>query len=52
MTPGTAYDFNNRWTHAVYNRGNTPRINLMLEYLPDPAWVFPAPAFLGARQSA
>jgi hypothetical protein len=45
MTPGVAYDFNNRWQHAVHNRGDRPRINLMLEYLPDPAWVFPAPVF-------
>ncbi len=43
MTPGTAYDFNNRWTHGVQNRGQTPRINLMLEYLPDPGWIGPAP---------
>lgn len=52
MTPGVAYDFNNRWEHAVHNRGATPRINLMLEYLPDPEWVFPAPLLLqgaGAR---
>jgi len=46
MTPGIAYDFNNRWTHAVHNEGDTPRINLMLEYLPDPAWVFPLPLIL------
>lgn len=46
MTPGVAYDFNNRWQHAVHNRGDTPRINLMLEYLPDPSWVFPAPLML------
>lgn len=46
MTPGVAYDFNNRWTHAVHNEGDNPRINLMLEYLPDPAWVFPAPLML------
>ena len=47
MAPGVAYDFNNRWTHAVANRGRTPRINLMLEYLPAPEWVFPAPVMLG-----
>ncbi len=46
MTPGVAYDFNNRWQHAVHNAGDTPRINLMLEYLPDPEWVFPAPLML------
>jgi hypothetical protein len=46
MTPGVAYDFNNRWQHAVHNRGDVPRINLMLEYLPDPAWVFPLPLML------
>jgi hypothetical protein len=46
MVPGTAYDFNNRWQHAVRNGGDVPRINLMLEYLPDPTWVFPAPLML------
>ena len=46
MTPGVAYDFNNRWQHAVHNAGDTPRINLMLEYLPNPEWVFPAPLML------
>jgi len=46
MTPGTAYDFNNRWRHAVHNDGDVPRINLMLEYLPAPAWIFPAPLML------
>lgn len=46
MTPGVAYDFNNRWQHAVHNRGDTPRINLMLEYITDPSWVFPAPLML------
>ncbi|MGB5210094.1 MAG: aspartyl/asparaginyl beta-hydroxylase domain-containing protein [Gammaproteobacteria bacterium] len=46
MTPGVAYDFNNRWRHAVHNEGEVARINLMLEYLPDPAWVFPAPLML------
>lgn len=46
MTPGVAYDFNNCWQHAVRNEGATPRINLMLEYLPAPAWVFPAPLML------
>lgn len=52
MTPGVAYDFNNRWQHGVENRGNTPRINLMLEYLPDPAWTFPTPVMLGPGRSA
>lgn len=46
MTPGVAYDFNNRWRHGVENLGDSPRINLMLEYLPDPEWVFPAPLLL------
>ena len=46
MTPGVAYDFNNRWQHAVHNAGDTPRINLMLEYLPNPEWVFPVPLML------
>jgi hypothetical protein len=55
MKPGVAYDFNNRWPHGVRNEGSTPRINLMIEYLPDPAWVFPAPVMLGQpghKQSA
>jgi hypothetical protein len=47
MKPGVAYDFNNRWLHGVRNEGSMPRINLMIEYLPDPAWVFPAPVLLG-----
>lgn len=46
MEPGVAYDFNNRWPHGVRNEGATPRINLMVEYLPDPDWVFPAPILL------
>lgn len=45
MTPGTAYDFNNCWTHGVENKGDTHRINLMLEYLPKPQWIGPAPIF-------
>jgi hypothetical protein len=47
MKPGVAYDFNNCWSHAVRNEGPTSRINLMIEYLPDPAWVFPAPVIFG-----
>ncbi len=46
MTPGVVYDFNNCWQHGVENSGDEPRINLMLEYLPDPEWVFPAPQML------
>lgn len=46
MKPGVAYDFNNRWKHAVNNSGEAHRINLMLEYLPAPEWVFPAPLML------
>lgn len=46
MKPGVAYDFNNRWKHAVHNSGEAYRINLMLEYLPAPEWVFPAPLML------
>ncbi len=45
MTPGVAYDFNNRWRHGVDNRGEAHRINLMLEYLPDPDWIYPVPIF-------
>ena len=43
MRPGEIYDFNNCWEHSVQNTGNTPRINLMLEYLPNPDWIDPAP---------
>ena len=46
MTPGVAYDFNNRWQHGVENNSDKPRINLMLEYLPNPEWVFPVPQML------
>jgi len=43
MKPGKAYDFNNKREHGVRNEGGSQRINLMLEYLPDPKWVTPAP---------
>lgn len=47
MSVGRAYDFNNQYEHAVANRGSSHRINLMLEYFPDPDWVTPAPVFFG-----
>ena len=43
MKPGYAYDFNNKKQHGVRNEGDIHRINVMLEYLPDPKWVTPAP---------
>jgi hypothetical protein len=46
MVPGTAYDFNNVWLHKVENKDSKDRINLMLEYLPNPDWVAPAPIFV------
>ncbi len=45
MAPGVAYDFNNCRPHGVENQGDRHRVNLMLEYLPDPEWVFPVPLF-------
>lgn len=44
MTPGRTYDFNNCVPHSVRNLGAEPRVNLMLEYYPNPTWVAPAPA--------
>ncbi|MCM2680855.1 aspartyl/asparaginyl beta-hydroxylase domain-containing protein [Echinimonas agarilytica] len=46
MKQGNIYDFNNRWDHGVQNRGSVDRINLMLEYLPEPEWVYPTPLLL------
>ncbi len=52
MTPGVVYDFNNCWTHGVRNEDDRDRINLMLEYLPNPEWVHPMPiVFDPARQA-
>lgn len=37
MDVGYAYDFNNRWIHSVENNSSSPRINLIIDYLEDPA---------------
>lgn len=37
MTEGLAYDFNNRWLHAVENASDRWRVNLILDYLEDPS---------------
>jgi len=41
MRPGGIYNFNNRVKHGVHNQDFAPRLNLMLEILPDSEWVAP-----------
>lgn len=36
MQVGRAYDFNNRKTHSVRNGSKRPRVNILIDYLPDP----------------
>ncbi|WBV45244.1 aspartyl/asparaginyl beta-hydroxylase domain-containing protein [Pseudoroseomonas cervicalis] len=36
MLKGHAYDFNNRLRHSVRNKGRADRINLFVDYYPDP----------------
>ena len=36
MEPGYAYDFNNRKQHSVRNKSPRPRVNILLDYLPNP----------------
>ena len=36
MKMGRAYDFNNRWQHSVRNKGKRDRINLFIDYYPNP----------------
>lgn len=36
MQVGKAYDFNNRLQHSVRNRSKRRRINILIDYLPDP----------------
>ncbi len=52
MTPGVVYDFNNSWTHGVRNDDERSRINLMLEYLPNPEWVHPMPIVFDPERQA
>jgi hypothetical protein len=37
LSAGVAYDFNNRWLHAVENASDFWRVNLILDYLEDGA---------------
>jgi hypothetical protein len=36
MLMGHAYDFNNRVRHSVRNKGRRPRVNLFVDYYPNP----------------
>ncbi len=36
MQVGYAYDFNNRKRHSVRNKARRPRVNILIDYLPDP----------------
>jgi Aspartyl/Asparaginyl beta-hydroxylase len=36
MRPGHIYDFNNKWRHSVRHAGKMPRVNLFIDYYPDP----------------
>jgi hypothetical protein len=36
MQVGRAYDFNNRLQHSVRNKSKRPRINILVDYLPNP----------------
>ncbi len=43
MKTGRVYDFNNRWRHSVRHRGHKPRINLFVDYYPNPGLYVPPP---------
>jgi hypothetical protein len=43
MLKGHAYDFNNRLRHSVRNKGKNPRINLFVDYYPNPGLVIRNP---------
>lgn len=36
MKPGRVYDFNNRWRHSVRHKGRQHRVNLFVDYYPNP----------------
>lgn len=36
MRVGRAYDFNNRLQHSVRNKSPRPRVNILVDYLPNP----------------
>lgn len=35
LEPGKLYEINNRIMHSGYNKGNTPRIHLILDFMPE-----------------
>jgi hypothetical protein len=41
MKPGRVYDFNNRVVHSVKNAGGARRVNLFVDYYPDPPFYVP-----------
>ena len=43
MKFGRVYDFNNRWRHSVRHKGKRPRINLFIDYYPNPGPYIPPP---------
>ena len=43
MKFGRVYDFNNRWRHSVRNKGKRARINMFIDYYPDPGLYVPPP---------
>ena len=43
MRAGHAYDFNNRLRHSVRNKGKRPRVNLFVDYYPNPGIVLTNP---------
>ena len=43
MRAGHAYDFNNRVRHSVRNKGKRPRVNLFVDYYPNPGLVVTNP---------
>jgi hypothetical protein len=43
MRTGRVYDFNNRLRHSVRHRGRSPRVNMFIDYYPNPAAYVPPP---------
>ena len=48
MRVGRAYDFNNRVRHSVRNKGRAHRINVFIDYYPDPGLVIRNPFSVSA----
>ncbi|MBO1076601.1 aspartyl/asparaginyl beta-hydroxylase domain-containing protein [Roseomonas marmotae] len=48
MAMGHAYDFNNRVRHSVRNNGKRERVNLFVDYYPNPGLVFRNPMDVSA----